>query len=195
MKFIDYKNNDIFRDATRINDRMLPIQQAINYSIRVGTVSGVYPLEGIKLLLESGVDTAVTYDGMTPLIQAAISGAVNVVCLLIASGADVFQTSGPRCSTALQILFMITQQHDMWLSPDTHSPQRRALAENRHRIVQILEEEMDRVCAVESRNIAFAMGNHNRVGQSSPLIDLDPGVIDMIGLYLTPEHRREGYHM
>ena len=177
-----------------INDRMLPIQQAINYSIRVGTVSGVYPLEGIKLLLESDVDTAVLYDGMTPLIHAAIGGAVEIVHMLIASGADVFQTSGPRWSTALQILYPITQ-HDMWLSPDTLSPQRRALAENRHRIVQILEEEMDRVCAVESRNIAFAMGNHGRIGQSSPLIDLDPGVIDMIGLYLTPEHRREGYHM
>jgi Ankyrin repeats (many copies) len=167
-----------------------PLDCAIRVSSAFGYGYGISrpcPLHVIELLLERGADVNMPegYWRYTPLMQASVSGDVEIVNLLIANGADVFQRDHGG-ETALQLVY------PMSLNPRISH----ILCEKRCQVVEILEAEMDRAWAVDNnpRNLALAMGNHDRIGESSPLLDLDPGVVEMISRFSAPDHRREGYH-
>jgi Ankyrin repeats (3 copies) len=138
----------------------------------------------IEFLLQYGANADMPYgpDGETPLMRASMFGAVEIVDLLISNGVNVFQRNAYGF-TALQLVYPMSQIPDR-------------LKWKRCHVVEILEDEMDRAWAVDNnpRNLALAMGNHDRIGESSPLLDLDPGVVEMISRFSAPDHRREGYH-
>jgi hypothetical protein len=169
-----------------------PLRSAIKCRLSHSTWSPgePYSLEVIELLLERGAHADVE-----DLIKALMYGYVEIVRLLIAHGVDVFQQD-EFGNTALQIIYPMCM-HDIWLSgTDGCTPKQQAAAEKRRQIMQLIINEMDRVHAAHNnpRNLALAMGNHGRIGESSPLLDLDPGVVEMIGKYSAPAHRGKEYH-
>jgi hypothetical protein len=174
--------NESFNVYSQVSN---PLCFAIHTSMHMHSERGL-PL--IQLLLERNANTEFRsgHTGCTPLIMAGILGSVGAVNLLIAHGANLFNHD-QYGSTALQRTF--------WLSMVLIGPY-----ERRRQVVQILKDEMDRawfessVVQDDSRNLAVAMGHHSRLGASSHLSNLDPGVLQMIAMYTEPDHWRREYY-
>ena len=123
----------------------------------------------VRILLKHGADVdAADYVGSTALHEAAQKGNYMVVDELIKNKADVMlQTRDGK--TALEIVSTI----------DTAQ-----LCAHRIRFItktkESLELEMDRLWQAKQRVIAFAMGQHKRLGQFSEVLTLHPELVRMV---------------
>jgi hypothetical protein len=132
------------------------------------------PLGVIELLLDRNADmensngnSGVMNLQMTPLLTAASSGSVDIVNLLIARGVNVCRRDA-HGETALHVLETMCEQQ----------PEHKERFDD---VVEILRNEMNRVWTeIENRNIALAMGQHNRLGALSRLSPIEVGVLQMI---------------
>ena len=141
----------------------------------------------VRLLLDHGADTsAQNRFGWTPLFCAAIRGNEEVVHLLLDRGADVAAKSSSGWTplhgashwgcgdVARQLL-----DHGADTSPKDNyerTPTDLAKARAHHKIVAMLKAEEAR----RGKCVAFAMGQHERLGTGSRVRGLEEGVVRMV---------------
>jgi len=146
----------------------------------------------VEVLLDHGADaSAKDAYGYTALHRSALMGHKEVVVLLLENGADVSAIDGSGM-TALhrssrwgreEVVHMLLDHGADMSVKDNFGETAQDLATTRShvQIVAMLKAEPARREAVRtSKCVAFAMGQHERLGVGTRVRGLDPGVVRMV---------------